>query len=659
MRPLRLTRAVLLAVAVSGVLGCDDEGAATAPDPVAEGLRALRAFEAEARAAARFDVQPTADRVLGDDPYRVAALPGGGFVGTLRGASRLVVLDARGEPQQELATPEGPTGLSVVGDRVWVSGSLGRRLARYRVVEGHLEPDGDFPAPGVAPRDLAASEAGIYVIDERAPSLHYATLDEAGEPGRFETQPACAGAIGIDVVEPGGAATLLLRCLVDHAVLLRPLEEGIPRPERDRRIVHDGPIWSASLSGDHLVLGGVEDHPLDRREGFFGHIDSFLFAYDLTQSPPRRVASLNLSERGVITPKALAPAPDGGLFVTGYGGERALSVALAGDHFEVTASFALPPGTHEIAVGEEQLIASNPLLDRWQIGWGDARDVTPPDDPEARLGEILLFTGLMAPFNGSEGAHSRFACETCHFEGGIDGRRHHTGRGEIHATTQPLFGLFNNRPHFSRALDQDLSKVAHAEFRVAGAGSGHHPWFVLETGERPWLRDVVGRDRVEPLELRRAVMRFLMRFAYRPNPRVLGRSHFDPKEARGAEVFAARCEHCHAARLSTDDPTSAVPRADWERLVLSPSGPIVWAKEGYHATGIEPRVHPEGARAPSLRRIEGRGPHFTDGSASRLENVLAAFVVDAGGGKHRAPEGQGTPLSEEEREALSAFLRLL
>ena len=65
----------------------------------------------------------------------------------------------------------------------------------------------------------------------------------------------------------------------------------------------------------------------------------------------------------------------------------------------------------------------------------------------------------MAPSSSSEGAKSRFSCETCHFEGYVDGRTHHTGRGDVRATTKPLVGLFNNRPHFSRALDPDLTTV--------------------------------------------------------------------------------------------------------------------------------------------------------------------------------------------------------
>ena len=37
-------------------------------------------------------------------------------------------------------------------------------------------------------------------------------------------------------------------------------------------------------------------------------------------------------------------------------------------------------------------------------------------------GVALFFTDLIAPENVSSGTHSRFTCETCHFEGGVDGQ---------------------------------------------------------------------------------------------------------------------------------------------------------------------------------------------------------------------------------------------
>ena len=35
-----------------------------------------------------------------------------------------------------------------------------------------------------------------------------------------------------------------------------------------------------------FVAGGVEDHPLDRRGGFFGYVDSFVYVYLATSAAP-------------------------------------------------------------------------------------------------------------------------------------------------------------------------------------------------------------------------------------------------------------------------------------------------------------------------------------------------------------------------------------
>jgi hypothetical protein len=266
----------------------------------------------------------------------------------------------------------------------------------------------------------------------------------------------------------------------------------------------------------------------------------------------------------------------------------------------------------------------------------------------------------MAPDNVSTGTHSRFSCETCHFEGGLDGRVHYTGRGDVSVVTKPLFGLANNRPHFSRAMDPDLSSVGHNEFRVAGAGSGKDPWFSLQTARFPWLHEL-GIDRAElsPLELRGALLEFLYAFSHAPNPASAGRSRFSPLEAKGARAFNEHCQSCHAARLLSDDSASAVAFADWESLIFSRNAPLVWARGDYAKTGVLPYVHERGTRITSLRRLALKPRYFTNGSAPSLENVLERFREGPSGAAHEAAGETERALSPEARSALLAFLRLL
>jgi cytochrome c peroxidase len=277
------------------------------------------------------------------------------------------------------------------------------------------------------------------------------------------------------------------------------------------------------------------------------------------------------------------------------------------------------------------------------------------------LGEALFFTELMAPDSSAVGSHSRFSCETCHFEGSVDGRTHYTGRGNVSVVTKPLFGLANNRPHFSRALDPDLSSVSHNEFRVAGAGSGRDPWFTLEARRFPWLRELgLDRAELEPAELREALLTFLYSFSHAPNPRARARARFTALEDSGAGLFARHCARCHSARLLSDQPDSEVPQAEWEELVLRRNGPIVWARGDYARTGVEPYVHELGTRIPSLRRLRLKPRYFTNGSARDLSEVLAQFREAPGGAQHQSPNrATGAALSPKEQRALEAFLQLL
>jgi hypothetical protein len=279
---------------------------------------------------------------------------------------------------------------------------------------------------------------------------------------------------------------------------------------------------------------------------------------------------------------------------------------------------------------------------------------------EVRLGESMLFTTMMAPKNSSDGAHSRFTCETCHLEAYVDGRTHHTGRGEIRATTKPLYGLFNNKPHFTRALDPDLTQVSHAEFRVAGKGSGFDPWFSLSVEQHPWLGEFPAyRSPLTPFQLRRSLLTFLMANLHRANPLALRSKHFSAEARRGAKLFRDRCAACHAARLITDDPESEVSFDRWESLILSEAGPLVWASEGHHKTGVEPYVHADGARTSSLRRLYKKRPYFTDGSAKTLADVLAGVRLDSDGFWHRGGPAAASALDDRQRAALLAFLELL
>jgi hypothetical protein len=477
-------------------------------------------------------------------------------------------------------------------------------------------------------------------------------------------------------------ADLIVDCLLDHTVVVRRVDErGFPTPDGEVRIHHDGPIWgidglqeSRSL---FVAVGGVEDHPLDRTEGSFGFVDSFVTLYRIEDGRAFELGEVNTSAAGVVTPKAvrLSRRDSGALVVTvaAYGSDRVASLvwenptASAGPHEPAVETRAVPPGSAAFErLDDGSLVIANPLLDAWVrvapagVSIVHAEDVAADQrSVDSRLGEALFFTTLMAPWNKSDGRLSRFTCETCHFEGYVDGRTHYTGRASVHATTKPLLGLFNNRPHFSRALDPDLATMVNNEFRVAGAKSDHDPWFTLSPGEFPWTREILASDApVPPLALRRALMTFLMDFGHRPNPAAFGRSRWSDAERSGAGVFRDRCESCHQARLVADDPTTRVAFGQWETLVMSPQGPIVWARAEYAKTGVLPYVNDRGTRVVSLRRLYKKFPYFTNGSAKSVAAVLDRARIPEDGFLHDGGEG-GRQLTDEEKVELAAFLDLL
>jgi hypothetical protein len=648
----------------------------------------LAKFETERRSTTDFARLPPANLTHGADPYALARLDAHHSLGVLRGASALVLLDDELHELQRIELPGSAVTVAVSDSgECWVAGEATRALQRFHFDGQALKPAATLEVPGILGiRALAAGPGGLlYALDVHDGRL--LTLRPApGAVAVLDSRVIGHGPLSLRRV----GAFLVVDLLLDHALVVYRLGERGQVLEERARVGHDGPIWgfdAALLSEGELLIAatGVEDHALVRSEEGFGYIDSFAFSYLLpTVGPARELWRLNVSELGVVTPKAptlqvLGTAAQ--LFVSGYGSDRAARLSFDAHAVQPPTSHVevCVPGTSAVLRLDSGALAfADPLLDAWVLRpahglaagsrepslelYPVEAERSPKASPEERLGEALFFTTLMAPANSSDGAHSRFSCETCHFEGYGDGRVHYTGRADVHATTKPLRGLFNNRPHFSRALDPDLATVSHHEFRVAGKGSGTDPWFELETMRFPWLASLgVSERKLSAESLRRALMAFLMGFSHTPNPAVSGRDAFNPAERRGAERFRDLCARCHAARLQSDVPESALPFAAWQGAIFSLEGPIVWASAEYQKTGVTPYVHEAGARVPSLRRLYTKWPHFTNGSADTLRDVLTGVRYDEARFFHENAPADATlhALTREEAADLGAFLDLL
>jgi hypothetical protein len=641
-------------------------------------LAQLRREETELRARTEFASQPPSSRALGANPYAIVALPAlAGFAGILRGDSRVVLLDAQLHETSSLPTSPSPSALAVgSGSRLFVAGPLAAVVERFRIASRGLERDGGIPLPpGTVARALVADESALIVADfvgDRLLSLPgRGALSVPADGAELRRTSVCQGPLRLAL----SPRFLAVDCLFDHAVLVLERDASGEPGREVGRIVHDGPLWSIALHeiGDELFVatGGVEDHPLVRRDRVFGYIDSFvhLYALDRRGALERREA-WNVAELGVVTPTVLTLDAQNGaprVEALGYGSARAVTLRPGTPPLVREA----PPGCSDFALLDDRRVCASPLFDAW-VELGEKSSFVPvraprPGDPPPldRLGEALFFTTLMAPDASSEGRLSRFTCETCHFEGATDGRVHHSGRNEIRVSTRSLFGLFNAAPYFSRARDPDLTSVCHHEFAVANRGNPVDPWFSLDAARAPWLAALGLRaPRFSPAELRRALLGFFARFSPEENPFVEQRpapARFTEEERLGAELFRQHCASCHAPRLVASAVASAVPFERWESLIFSPATPLVWAHGGYEQTGILPYVDPEGTRVPSLRRLYLKRPYFTNGSARSLADVLERARV---GARFFHAEAAGHPsdsrtLARDEQSALLAFLRLL
>ena len=538
------------------------------------------------------------------------------------------------------------------------------------------------PAPTPTPPVAVVDALAVLNNDEAAmrPWLRDRLLANAMLPSGTDPVSLRRTADGVIVVGRRGQSWLIHDNIVSTvdgledaspagAAHLHRLERRIDVTFHDRlsSVTFEGALFALLVRADDdgvtLFVAGLEDAPLDRSGGSFGNIDSFLFRVRVDGDGVHRVWSRNLSEAGVVMPKALAFVGDD-LVVVGAGNG---TIAVVDDHSGGVRDVVdgLVGGTDLVVVGGRQLAVVSPIADA--VAFIDldtgARRLVPIVDPQspraddlARLGEVLVFSTALAPEQRSDGPLSRFTCEACHTDGGIDGRVHATGRfddgAEVLASTRPLFGLFQNPPLFSRGIDKSVAVMVHAEVGVANANSPRSPWTPLVVDlEAPFVRDVVASvaDVVDPLTQRRAMLRFFATFGV---PRDPTPHDVHPGVARGQRLFAQHCQRCHQARVFTDDIDSVVDPA------LHP-GAVVWASAEHFDVGVRPLVHPDGARPASLRGVRHKRPLLTNGAATDLVDLVGRLRIDGSWIKHDGDRSVGKRFDDDEAADLVSFLQTL
>jgi hypothetical protein len=626
---------------------------------------------------------------FGADPYRIKYLEKfQRYLILLRNSSRILLCDQELRILDSRATPRGPVAWDTWREEIlMVGGEFSGILQTYKISSNRIEPISAIPLKGVVSvRDLVFVEDGHTVFaldnfDRRLIRLGLPPNWPETEATQFKQIqfPLGAGPLQIKYVKDH----LIINLLLDHVLLIIPIDNGQPDFQHAARIVNDGPFWSfsATLKNDKLVIaaGGIENRPLSRSTGEFGYLDSFLYLFTLDRDEqgrffwreshrerPDRFMAVNLSQYNVLMPKVLsfaAPSPDAlNLWVSGYGGESIMLFRIGDTQVSPQRQLLLIPGISDFILTRDPtnpaIVFTSPLLDvvaSHELKTGRELHVLKPEDPEAhplglenRVGETLFYTGLMSPHNSSAGELSRFTCEACHFEGSIDGRVHFSGRGSIHATTKPLGGMANNVPLFSRGGDDSLASMVVAEFAVAN--QNRNDQFSIKKEDHAWTSKVAAWPQsLSPLDLRVALLTFFANFEHGPNSWRLHNPSFDERAKRGLTVFRDRCSDCHQAVQSTRT-ESGIPFEEWEEWLLSSDRDLVWGASFFSRVGIKPYVDPAGARVPSLRRVWMKYPLFTNGSSATIRDVLNRFRYQGSSVWHHFE-----PESSKDKEGVKAL----
>jgi hypothetical protein len=272
----------------------------TEPDP----LVPLRAFEQEKRAHAKVLEAPSSDRTFGADPYDVVALADGSFAGILRGRDAVVFLDENLAELARIGVARSPSAIAIYDGPPRGALRPGDLLVTSEIesvithVRGRKRIE-DIPLSGVTgARAIAIGREGtIHVSEEHGDTL--VSLTPRAD-GTFErrTHEVPRGPMRMARTRHG----VVVASVTGHA--LTAIDDEGARAST----WNDGPYWAVAArdveGGTIIVASGTEDHPLDRREGFFGFVDSFVYVYWRADGSNElaRIAAINASDQDVVVP---------------------------------------------------------------------------------------------------------------------------------------------------------------------------------------------------------------------------------------------------------------------------------------------------------------------------------------------------------------------
>ncbi|MGE3674107.1 MAG: hypothetical protein AB7K71_30830 [Polyangiaceae bacterium] len=608
---------------------------------------------------------------------------------------RLEALEQRlggAAPQSQRATSGfSPTGLYVEGDVVWVYSSeqpsqLGFRLDAERFIPAGVRS---------GPRETVGCVVGHGDFAGRTLCLG------RSEPGGLKV---VAGAPFLAALESRAGYRDLVQARADRLLVIDDVEQRLVSLGPDGSIAHISSVPSGSYrvgslgQGRSFVLSATRPHvstysaagvrlfasprvaPLrnasfDRGSDLFwsvGPEDAVVRRYDgpiQHLSHELRVSRLNpngalvpmqqldLGKLGLTDPTSVAQNR-GATAVTLAGSDRVLLYRARSRSPEVRAVLGSP---WSVVAYRGGFVGVSRLDDRlWYLPAtsGEKRveiALSPPSAPSAEsLGERLFYGSAL--WRQNSGSRAPYTCNSCHWETESDGRRHPGFLERRWEITRSLAGMGAVRPIFSTGGAKSLSRALEGLIR----GLDERMWSEGATGywDQPLsLETSAGSRRLSPLEVREALLTFVMSLPARPGPLAgADGAEWAPQRSRGAALFARDCAACHLPTASMRRPNEIVELGTWLERGGATRAPLSFGAAAFAETGSGASFTPNGNRISPLWGVGRRARLYVTGRARNLRQLVSELRP----GSAAVHGGAGlTPYSPEEEAAIWVFLNSL
>ncbi|MCA9628631.1 MAG: hypothetical protein KC766_13225, partial [Myxococcales bacterium] len=294
-------------------------------------------------------------------------------------------------------------------------------------------------------------------------------------------------------------------------------------------------------------------------------------------------------------------------------------------------------------------LPATPGAPRIELALGAPQAPTPES-----LGERLFYGTAL--WERSRGSRAPYTCNSCHWNTESDGRRHPGFLERRWEITRSLAGIGAVRPIFSTGGAKSLSRALEGLIRgldermwTEGASDYWDVPLTLETSN--------GERTLSPLEVRQALLSFLMQLPARPGPLAFSRGdRWRAQQAAGAALFQRDCATCHLPTDSMRRPTETVNLESWLARGGARARPLSFGAPAFAETGTGASFTPNGNRISPLGGVGRRARLYVTGRARNLRQLVSELRPDTSA----VHGGAGlTPYSAEESEALWVFLNSL